>query len=151
VLGFLFTARTGTLTGAAVHDADGHMTKLCEVSSGGTVTRSTGDCMASGTGATTLALVWNALDHLLTATRTGTNAVAESYAYDDSGRRIVKVGAGGTAHYLYNGDAIHAEWANAMVGMPSAVYAHGAGIDETLLRLTGATNDPSATQAAYPS
>jgi RHS repeat-associated protein len=140
---------TGTLTGAAVHDADGHMTKLCEVSSGGTVTKTTNDCTASGTGATTLALVWNALDHLLTATRTGANAVAESYQYDDQSRRITKVGAGGTAHYLYNGDDIHAEWANAMVGMPQAVYAHGAGTDEPLLRLTGSTNSPSATQAAY--
>jgi RHS repeat-associated protein len=126
------------------------MTKLCEVSSGGTVTKTTNDCTASGTGATTLALAWNALDHLLTATRTGTGAVTESYAYDDSGRRITKVGAGGTAHYLYNGDDIHAEWSGSTIsGMPAAVYAHGANIDEPLLRLTGATNGPSATQAAY--
>ncbi|MCL5060921.1 MAG: DUF6531 domain-containing protein [Candidatus Thermoplasmatota archaeon] len=81
---------TGTLTGAAVHDADGRMVKLCEVASGGTVTKTTSDCTASGTGATTLALVWNALDHLATATRTGVNAIAESYQYDDSGRRIQK-------------------------------------------------------------
>ena len=140
---------TGTLIGAAVHDADGHMTKLCEVSSGGTITQPTGDCTASGTGATTLALVWTALDHLNTATRTGANAVAESYAYDDSGRRISKTSAGTTTSYLYDGDDIHAEWNGAISGNPAAAYVHGAGIDEPLLRLTGATNGPSATQAAY--
>jgi len=139
----------GALTGAAVHDADGHMVKLCEVNTGGTVTKTTTDCTASGTGATTLALVWNALDHLNTATRTGANAVAESYQYDDSGRRISKTSGATTTSYLYDGDDIHAEWATAMTGMPSAKYVHGANIDEPLLRLTGATNGPSATQAAY--
>jgi RHS repeat-associated protein len=137
---------TGTLIGAAIHDADGHLTKLCE---GTTATKSATDCSASGTGATTLALAWNALDHLLTATRTGTNAVAESYAYDDSGRRLQKTSASSTTHYLYDGDAIHAEWATALSGLPSAVYAHGAGIDEAVLRLTGSTNSPSATQTTY--
>jgi RHS repeat-associated protein len=140
---------TGTLIGAAVHDADGHMTKLCEVSTGGSITQPTGDCTASGTGATTLALVWNALDHLNTATRTGANAVAESYQYDDSGRRIQKVSGTTTTSYLYDGDAIHAEWNGSISGNPAAAYVHGAGIDEPLLRLTGTTNSPSATQAAY--
>jgi hypothetical protein len=54
---------------------------------------------------TTLALVWNALNHLNTATRTGTNAIAESYAYDDSGRRIQRVSGAATTGYLYDGDA----------------------------------------------
>ncbi|MHB1186972.1 RHS repeat-associated core domain-containing protein [Thiobacillus sp.] len=137
---------TGTLTGAAVHDADGHLVKLCE---SGTVTKTTTDCTASGTGATTLALVWNALDHLNTATRSGTGALTESYAYDDSGRRIQKTSGATTTNYLYDGDAIHAEWSGSIAGNPAAVYVQGAGIDEPLLRLTGATNGPSATQAAY--
>ena len=140
----------GALTGAAVHDADGRMTKLCEVSAGGTVTNPTGDCTASGTGATTLQLVWDALDHLNAATRTGVGAIAESYAYDDSGRRIQKTSGATTANYLYDGDAIHAEWTGSSIsGMPAAVYAHGAGVDEPLLRLTGTTNSPAATEAAY--
>ncbi|MHB1077177.1 RHS repeat-associated core domain-containing protein [Thiobacillus sp.] len=140
---------TGTLIGAAVHDADGHMVKLCEVSTGGTVTKPTGDCTASGNGATTLALVWDALDHLNTATRTGINAIAESYVYDDSGRRIGKTSGATTTSYLYDGAAIHAEWNGSISGNPAAVYVQGAGIDEPLLRLTGATNGPGATQAAY--
>ena len=140
---------TGTLTGAAVHDADGHMVKLCEVSSGGTITQPIGDCTASGTGATTLALVWNALDQLNTATRTGANAIAESYAYDDSGRRISKTSGATTTSYLYDGDDIHAEWSGSISGNPAAAYVYGAGIDEPLLRLTGATNGPGATQVAY--
>ena len=119
----------GPLTGAAVHDADGHMTKLCEVSAGGTITQAAGDCTVSGTGSTTLALVWNALDHLNTATRTGANAVAESYQYDDSGRRISKTSGATTTSYLYDGDAIHAEWSGAVSGNPAAAYVHGANID----------------------
>jgi RHS repeat-associated protein len=140
---------TGALIGGAVHDADGHTVKLCEVASGGTVTKTASDCTASGTGATTLALAWNALDHLLAATRTGTGAVTESYAYDDQSRRIAKVGAGVTALYLYDGEDIHAEWASAVSGMPSAKYVHGVATDEPVLRLTGTTNGPGSTQAAY--
>ncbi|MGV8991378.1 MAG: RHS repeat-associated core domain-containing protein [Thiobacillus sp.] len=126
--------------------AAGHLTKLCE---NGTVTQTATDCSATGSGSTTLALVWNALDHLNTATRTGTGAVAESYTYDDSGRRIQKTSGTTTTSYLYNGDDIHAEWNGSMAGMPGAVYVHGAGIDNPLLRLTGSTNSPSATEAAY--
>ena len=140
----------GALTGAAVHDADGHMTKLCEVSAGGAVTKTATDCTATGTGATTLALAWNALEHLNTATRTGIGAVAESYQYDDSGRRIRKTSGATTTSYLYDGDDIHAEWNGSSIsGMPNAVYTQGAGIDEPLLRLTGTTNTPAATEAAY--
>jgi RHS repeat-associated protein len=140
------TNDTGALIGAAVHDADGHLTKLCE---GSASSKTATDCTAGGTGATTLALAWNALDHLLMATRTGANAVAESYVYDDSGRRLRKTSAGATTHYGYDGDDIHAEWATTLAGMPSAVYAHGVGNDEPLLRLTGSTNSPAATQTAY--
>ncbi|MGV8992234.1 MAG: RHS repeat-associated core domain-containing protein [Thiobacillus sp.] len=122
------------------------MSKLCE---SGTVTQTATDCTATGTGATTLALVWNALDHLNTATRTGANAIAESYQYDDQGRRIQKTSGATTTSYLYDGDAIHAEWNGSISGNPAAAYVHGAGIDEPLLRLTGTTNSPSATQAAY--
>ena len=140
------TNDTGTLIGGAVHDPDGHLTKLCE---GSSATKTATDCTSSGTGATTLALAWNALDHLLTATRTGANAVAESYAYDDSGRRLKKTSSGVTTHYGYDGDDIHAEWAGTLAGMPAAVYVHGVGADEPLLRLTGSTNSPAATQTAY--
>ncbi|ATE60020.1 RHS repeat-associated core domain-containing protein [Thauera sinica] len=137
---------TGALIGGAIHDADGHLTKLCE---GTSATKSASDCTSSGTGATTLQLAWNAMDHLLTATRIGANAVTESYAYDDSGRRIRKTSGGATTYYLYDGDDIHAEWSGTLAGMPGAVYAHGAGTDEPILRLTGSTNSPAATQAAY--
>lgn len=137
---------TGSLIGAAVHDADGHLTKLCE---GATVSISAGDCTASGTGASTLTLTWSALDHLKTATRTGAGAITESYAYDDTGRRLSKTSGASTTHYLYDGDDIYAEWATSLSGMPGAVYVHGAGTDSPILRLTGTTNTSAATQAAY--
>jgi hypothetical protein len=44
-----------------------------------------------------------------------------SYAYDDQERRSRKTSAGTATHSLYDGDDIHAEWANAMAGMPQAV------------------------------
>ncbi|MFN0316690.1 MAG: RHS repeat-associated core domain-containing protein, partial [Burkholderiales bacterium] len=139
----------GPLVGAAVHDADGHLTKLCEVASGGTVTPSTGNCTASGTGATTLALAWNALEHLLSAARAGTGAVNESYVYDDSGRRLAKTSGASTTHYLYDGDDIYAEWSGTLSGAPAAKYVHGAGIDSPILRLTGSTATPGAVPSAY--
>jgi RHS repeat-associated protein len=141
---------TGALIGAAIHDADGHLTKLCE---GAAVSKTTSDCTASGTGASALTLTWNALDHLQSATRTGANAIVESYAYDDAARRLSKTSGAATTHYLYDGDDIYAEWSGGsssnLTGVPTAVYIHGAGTDNPILRLTGSTNTPSATQLAY--
>ena len=137
---------TGSLIGAALHDKDGHLTRLCQ---GTSATKTTSTCTASGTGAYALQMQWDALDRINTVTRTGTGAVTESYTYDDAGRRIKKTSAGTSTHYLYDGDAIHAEWAGSMAGAPSAAYTHGAGIDSPILRLTGSTNSPAATQVAY--
>lgn len=137
---------TGSLIGAAIHDKDGHLTRLCQ---GTSATKSATTCTSSGTGAYALQMQWDALDRINTVTRTGTGAVTESYTYDDSGRRIKKTSAGTSTHYLYDGDAIHAEWAGSMAGAPSAAYTHGAGIDSPILRLTGTTNSPAATQVAY--
>lgn len=113
------------------------------------MTKTASDCTASGTGASTLTLVWNALGHLGAATRTGTGAVSETYGYDSSGRRLDKTSAGLTRHYLYDGDDIHAEWATTLSGAPAAVHVHGAGADEPLLRLSGATTSASAAQLAF--
>ncbi|RJP66679.1 MAG: hypothetical protein C4535_13035 [Comamonadaceae bacterium] len=138
---------TGALVGAAVHDADGHLIKLCE---GGTVSKSASDCTGSGGAATTLAMTWNALDQLLNATRTGANPVVESHLYDDQNRRIRSTSAGISTSNLYSGDAIHAQWSGATLGAaPNAVTVHGAATDEPVLRLTGNTNGTTATQAAY--
>lgn len=137
---------TGALIGAAVHDADGHLAKLCE---GATVSKTASDCTPSGTGASALTLAWNALDHLQSATRTGANAIVESYAYDDAGRRLSKTSGAATTHYLYDVDGIYAEWNGSLTGVPTVVYIHGAGTDNPILRLTGSTNTPSATQLAY--
>lgn len=81
----------GPLHGAAVHDADGHLTKLCEAGAGGSVTLAANDCVASGPAARTLNLAWNALDQLQSAARSGSGGVTETYAYDHAGRRIRKV------------------------------------------------------------
>jgi len=69
--------------------------------------------------------VYLVADQLASSTRTGANAVTESYAYDDSGRRLRKTSAGVTTHYAYDGDDIHAERAGTLAGMPTAVYADG--------------------------
>ncbi|MCP2839728.1 hypothetical protein, partial [Salmonella enterica] len=36
-----------------------------------------------------------------------------------------------------------------LTGVPTAVYIHGADTDNPILRLTGSTNTPSATQLTY--
>jgi RHS repeat-associated protein len=143
---------SGQLTGAAVHDGSGRMIKLCE---GASISVSNGaaanDCTASGANASTLSMAYNALDQLLSASRTGTNPANETYAYDDQGRRISKTSGGVQTNNLYNGDAIHSQWVSSPSNTPTAVMVHGTGIDEPLMRLSGTTNTPNATARFYMS
>ncbi|MEQ1661859.1 MAG: RHS repeat-associated core domain-containing protein [Thiobacillus sp.] len=86
-------------------------------------------------------LTWNPDNQL-------TGIAGESYAYDTAGRRIKKTVGVITTNYRYNGDDLHAEYANFNQN-PSAVYVHGAGVDDPAMRLTGSTNDPTATTSFY--
>jgi RHS repeat-associated protein len=122
------------------------MIKLCE---GASITAAANDCAASGANASTLSMAYNALDQLLSASRTGTNPANEIYAYDDQGRRISKTSGGVQTNNLYNGDAIHSQWVTSPSNTPTAVMVHGAGIDEPLMRLSGTTNTPNATARFY--
>lgn len=137
----------GTTTTALLrYDDNGNLKKLCEGTSiSGTAT----DC--SGSQATTYS--WSGLNELVTLARAGTNALNEAYAYDDAGKRIRKTSAGSNTHYLYDGQDIAAEWATgastSLTGAPSAVYAHGTGTDDPVLRLTGPSGTPDATSTAY--
>jgi RHS repeat-associated protein len=94
-------------------------------------------------------MAYNALDQLLSASRSGTNPSNETYAYDDQGRRISKTSGGVQTNNLYNGDAIHSQWVSSPSNTPTAVMVHGAGIDEPLMRLSGTTNTPNATARFY--
>mgnify|MGYP003393289153 CR=1 FL=1 len=72
----------------------------------------------------------------------------EAYAYDDSGRRVRRSSAGTSTHYLYDADNQAAEWTGpTLSGAPSAAYAY-AGLDEPLMRLTGANNASGTPDAA---
>ncbi|MDP2834456.1 MAG: RHS repeat-associated core domain-containing protein [Pseudomonadota bacterium] len=111
----------------------------------------TWDANGSLTGKTTstgsLTLAWDPEGHLATASTTGAGALSQSYLYDEQGRRIQKTSGTTTTNYLYDGEDIQAEyttWAN-----PQAVYVHGAGSDEPLLRLTGETAAPTAGALYY--
>ena len=128
----------GLTTERLVYDDNGNLKKHCQGNASGTGT----EC----TGSTVLTLAWNGLDQLIQASTTG--LPVETYAYDDSGRRLSKTIGGTATHYAYAGPDLLAEYTNPALP-PTAVYAHGAGIDEPLLRLTGSTHSPSATARHY--
>ncbi|MES2369766.1 MAG: RHS repeat-associated core domain-containing protein [Pseudomonadota bacterium] len=128
---------TGALTHAFVYDANGNLTMKCE---GTGVSRTTTTC--SGSIVSTFA--WNPDDQLIQANVPG---VSESYQYDQAGRRIAKTSNGVTTYYRYNGDDIDAEYSATWT--ETARYVHGPNTDDPLMRLTGQTNDPSATAIYY--
>ena len=99
------------------------------------------------TGTDVLALAWNGLNQLIQASRAGAGST-ETYAYDDSGRRIGKTAGASTTRYQYDGPDILAEYGGASAE-PIALYAHGAGMDEPLMRLTGDAESPQAQVAYY--
>ncbi|MDC6171449.1 hypothetical protein, partial [Paucibacter sp. XJ19-41] len=124
-------------------DDNGNLRKLCE---GTGISGTASDC----SGSQTTSLSWDGLDQLVGLAKAGTQALSEAYAYDDAGRRLRKSSGASVSHYVYNGDDIAAEWGgNALSGAPVAVYAHGPGVDEPLMRLTGASGSPDATAAYY--
>lgn len=142
-------AATVTTTALMRYDDNGNLKKLCEASAG-TVSGTTTDCSASGTGSVTTSFTWDGLDQLAALAKAGTTALSEAYAYDDAGRRIKKTSGATTTHSLYDGQAILAEWTGATVsGAPAAVYANGTGTDDLMLRLTGSSGTPDAVSSAY--
>ena len=123
---------------AFVYDANGNLVQKCE---GTGVTGTTTSC--SGSIVTTL--TWNPLDQLIAASKTG--VPNETYQYDPQGRRISKTVGAVTTHYRYNGDDIDAEYSQTWNEI--ARYVHGAGVDDPLMRLTGATASPDAQTRYY--
>jgi RHS repeat-associated protein len=130
--------QNGVTAERLVYDDNGNLKKHCA----GAASGNSADC----TGSDLLTLAWNGLDQLIQASKSG--LPVETYAYDDSGRRLRKSVGGTSTHYAYDGPDLIAEYANPAQS-PSAVYAHGAGIDEPLLRLTGSTNSPGASARYY--
>jgi len=128
---------TGALTHAFVYDANGNLIRKCE---GTGVTRNATTCA----GSTVSTFTWNPDDQLVGFSKPG---VSESYQYDHVGRRISKTSNGVTTYYRYNGDDIDAEYSATWT--ETARYVHGPGTDDPLMRLTGQTNDPSATAVYY--
>jgi RHS repeat-associated protein len=130
----------GASSGRLVYDRSGNLKKYC---SGSSVSGNDTDC----TGTDVLALAWNGLNQLIQASRAGAGS-AETYAYDDTGRRIGKTAGASTTRYQYDGPDILAEYGGASAE-PIALYAHGAGMDEPLMRLTGDAESPQAQVAYY--
>jgi RHS repeat-associated protein len=128
---------TGAITHAFVYDANGNLARKCE---GGTVTRTTTSC----TGSTASSFTWNPDDQLIAFSKPGIN---ENYQYDHAGRRISKTSNGVITHYRYNGEDIDAEYS--ATWSETARWVHGPGTDDPLMRLTGQTDDPSATAIYY--
>ena len=127
----LLEGRSGTVAGALlagyVYDANGSLTKKCV---GGTVTRTATDC--TSTGGTTTSLTYDTLDRMTQAV----GATTESYAYDQEGKRIRKVSGATTTNFHYMGPDIYAEYGTTFTAQ-NAIYTHGPGNDDPILRQTG--------------
>jgi RHS repeat-associated protein len=130
---------TGALLTGYVWDANGDLSQKC---SGGSVTRSATNC----NGIAMMNLTFDPDDRLTSVNLVG--SVSEAYAYDSQGRRIAKTASGVTTNYVYQGDDIAAEYGSTW-GAPQAVYTHGGGIDDPLVRLTGQTNQPTASATYF--
>lgn len=78
---------------------------------------------------------YDAENRLKTAARSGVSA---TYFYDGLGRRTSKSGTGvATTHYLYDGDAMVAEYAASSGTTPIRRYVHGPGVDEPIVVYDG--------------
>ena len=128
---------TGSLLQAFVYDAIGNLAKKAE---GGTVTRTAKNC----TGNTVTTLGYDALNQLIRVAKTG--LPTEKYVYDDSGRRVRKVVGSTTTDFLYQGPNVYAEYGSSFT-TPAALYTHGPGSDDPILRQTGM--GPTATAKYY--
>ena len=122
---------------AFVYDAIGNLAKKAE---GGTVTRTATNC----TGNTVTTLGYDALNQLIRVAKTG--LPTEKYVYDDSGRRVRKVVGSTTTNFLYQGPDVYAEYGSSFT-TPAALYTHGPGSDDPILRQTGM--GPTATAKYY--
>ncbi len=89
----------------------------------------------TSTGITT-SIQYDALDRAISVSKTG--LATELYAYDHATMRIQKTVGSAALNYHYSGPDIIAEYDNNWTA-PIATYAHGAGMDDPLLRY--AAND----------
>ena len=77
---------------------------------------------------------YDALDRLVSVSKDGLDS--EQYGYDHGIRRIQKTVGTTEVNYHYSGPDIIGEYDNNWT-TPQAIYAHGAAMDDPLLRLTG--------------
>lgn len=120
-------SETGTLVKAFIYDANGNMIQKCE---DGTITVSANSC----TGTTVTSMSYDPLNRLTGVTKTGFSA--QTYTYDDQGRRIAKTVGAATTYYVYDGDNIAAEYGSNWT-TAAAIYTHGPNTDQPLFRSAG--------------
>ncbi|WP_020405326.1 DUF6531 domain-containing protein [Hahella ganghwensis] len=96
-----------------------------------------GNMVSKISSGTTTTLGYDALDRVVRIQKTG--LPTELYAYDSGTRRISKTVGSDVVNYHYSGPDIVAEY-GANWSTPKAVYAHGAAMDDPLVRF--AANDP---------
>jgi RHS repeat-associated protein len=109
---------SGTLLTSMQYDDSGNMTSRVD-------------------GSVTTTLAYNVLNQLSQVGKTG--LPTETYGYDDSGRRVRKTVGVESDYFVYQGDAILAQYSDASGGWAtaSASYTQGAGIDQPFLRVDG--------------
>jgi RHS repeat-associated protein len=136
-------ATTPSVT-AYVYDAANQLKEIHQSNAAGPLLASlaydfNGNLVTKTEGATVTSLSYDALNRMIQAAKTGLST--QTYAYDDSGRRIQKSIGGIATNFLYGGPDIVAEYA-ATWGTPTAQYTHGPNTDDPIIRAT-------ATSAQY--
>ncbi|WP_458250536.1 RHS repeat-associated core domain-containing protein [Geobacter anodireducens] len=131
------TRATGTTTYHYLHNDANQLTEAREGSPTGPLVASfsyddNGNLSTKSEGTTTTVLAWDVLNRLASVNKTG--ILAESYTYDDQGRRIATTVAGVTTSYLYAGPDIYGEYADWTTA--TALYTHGPRMDDPLIRAT---------------
>ena len=101
-----------------------------------------GNVLTRADGSTTITLTYDELNRVATVASTGQST--QSYGYDASGRRVQRTIGTSATSWLYNGPDIYAEYGASWTAA-AAIYTHGPGADEPLVRQTGSGPGAPAT------
>lgn len=138
--------RTRTADGTTFHHINNNLHQLLEIRSGSAtgavIANFTYDNNGNLTNKTyegqSTAIGYDAMDRLVSVT--GDVPEAEAYIYDHSYRRIAKSVGSATTSYHYSGPDIIAEYDSSW-SSPTALYGHGAAMDDPLVRVATTTGD----------
>jgi RHS repeat-associated protein len=137
-LGNRITKSDGVSTTAYLYDAANQLTELRQGSpSGASLGALTydlnGNLIQKKSGATTTTLTYDALNRVTQVQKTGVST--QAYQYDDQGRRVRRTVGSTVVQYIYSGPDIATQYGTTWTA-PTAIYTHGPGMDDPLIRTT---------------